>query len=52
MRGRINRILLDRYEQQLQRVVINHIRRRFYQLDTVAGFRSHIFIIVTDVSDA
>ena len=41
--AQINRVLLDRHKQELQRVV-ECVRRRLNQLDAIAGVESHVLM--------
>ena len=40
----IDRVLLDRHKQELQRVVVECVRRRLDQLNTIAGAGSHVLM--------
>ena len=42
MYAEIDRVLLDRHKQELQRVVVNCVRRRLDQLNAIAGVGSHV----------
>ena len=44
MYAEIDRVLLDRHKQELQHVVVECVRRRLDQLNTIAGVGSHVLI--------
>ena len=44
MYAEIDRVLLDRHKQELQRVVVKCVRRRLDQLNAIAGVGSHVLM--------
>ena len=44
MYAEVDRVPLDRYKQELQRFVVECVRRRLDQLNAIAGVGSHVLI--------
>ena len=51
MYAEIDRVLLDRHKQELQRVVVKCVRRRLNQLNAIAGVGSHVSMNQATKSD-
>ena len=47
----IDRVLLDRHKQELQRVVVKCVCRRLNQLNAIAGIGSHVLMNKATKSD-